>query len=84
MDTPEAQAQWEAWREVRAEPAADLPRAAPAALDDEPPALVLLRDHFGVMIGGAVLFSSLLFVVLMFATREHCRTAGRKASADAR
>ena len=30
----------------------------------EPPALVLTRDHFGVILSGAVLFSSLLYWVV--------------------
>ena len=61
MNTPEARAQWEAWRE--AEPnttdQGGVRRRPPSS--PEPPTLVLLRDHFGVILGGAVFFSSLLF-----------------------
>jgi len=31
---------------------------------DEPPALVLMRDHFAVMMVGALLFSSLLYWII--------------------
>ncbi|MEX2112032.1 MAG: hypothetical protein WD845_02545 [Pirellulales bacterium] len=69
LTTPEAQAEWEAWR--HAEPnqteTGGVKRRPPSS--SEPPALVLLRDHFGVMLFGAVFFSSLLFGAVMIATR---------------
>jgi hypothetical protein len=62
LATPQSTAQWEAWRaDVRA--AQDQPtpvqRAVPKSA--EPPALVLMRDYFRVALGGAILFSSVLF-----------------------
>ena len=69
MSTPAAQAEWQAWRE--SEPnqteAGGVKRRPPSS--GEPPALVLLRDHFAVMIAGALLFSSLLFGAIMVAAR---------------
>jgi len=62
LSTPEAVADWERWR---ADVAADRDRPAPVARrvpkSTEPPAVVLMRDNFGVLLAGAVFFSSLLF-----------------------
>lgn len=67
MDTPEAHAQWQAWRESKPnqDPAGPVKRRPPKA--GEPPALMLLRDHFAVVMTGAVLFGSLLFGAIMLA-----------------
>ena len=35
----------------------------------EPPALLLMRDHFTVVMSGAVLFGSLLFATIALAAR---------------
>jgi hypothetical protein len=62
LATPESTAEWEAWRaDVRAQQDQPTPvrRAVPKSA--EPPALVLMRDYFGVSITGAILFSSVLF-----------------------
>jgi hypothetical protein len=69
LTTPEAQAEWDDWRKAAPNQTevGGVKRRPPSS--SEPPALVLLRDHFGVMIAGAVLFSSLLFGAVMFATR---------------
>ena len=76
MDTPEARAQWEAWRE--AEPnttdQGGVRRRPPSS--PEPPTLVLLRDHFGVILGGAVLFSSLLFGSVAIVVRGALSSGG--------
>lgn len=65
LTRPESTAAWETWRaDVRA--ARDKPSPVERRVPNsaEPPALVLLRDYFGVMLGGAVIFSSLLYWVL--------------------
>jgi hypothetical protein len=65
LATPQSTADWEAWRaEVRAEQdqATPVRRAVPKS--SEPPALVLMRDYFGVSLAGAVLFSSVLYWIL--------------------
>ena len=62
LATPQSTAEWEAWRaDVRAQQdeASPVRRAVPKSA--EPPELVLMRDYFGVSIGGAILFSSVLF-----------------------
>lgn len=63
LDTPEAQAQWEAWRAAAEAQSRDKPRA------DEPPTLLLLRDHFALCLSGALLFSSLVFTALVVPLR---------------
>lgn len=67
MDTPEAHAQWQKWRESKPnqDTSGPVKRRPPKA--DEPPALMLLRDHFAVVMTGAVLFGSLLFGTIMIA-----------------
>jgi hypothetical protein len=68
LSTPEAKAEWEAWRtsEPNVKDVGGVKRRPPTS--NEPPALVLLRDHFGVMLFGAVFFSTLLFAAVAFAT----------------
>jgi hypothetical protein len=62
---PESTAAWEAWREdVRANQDKPVPVQRRVPKSAEPPALVLTRDFFGVMLGGALLFSSLLYWVV--------------------
>ena len=69
MDTPEAHAQWQTWRQ--AEPnqntSGSVRRQPPSSA--EPPALLLMRDHFAVVMSGSVIFSSLLFAAIMMAVR---------------
>jgi hypothetical protein len=69
LSTPEAKAQWEAWRQ--AEPnrteTGPVKRRPPAS--SEPPALVLLRDYFPVMLAAAVVFASLLFAAIAISVR---------------
>jgi hypothetical protein len=68
--TPQAQAEWDTWREDAQEMASDagpVRRRAPKSA--EPPALVLMRDHFAACLGLAVLLSSILFATFMFFAR---------------
>ena len=76
MDTPEARAQWEAWREAKPNTTEQggVRRRPPSS--PEPPTLVLLRDHFGVILGGAVLFSSLLFGSVAIVVRGALSSGG--------
>jgi hypothetical protein len=69
MDTPEARAQWQAWREAEPNQANDGPvrRRPPESV--EPPELLLMRDHFAVVMSAAVLFGSLLFAAILMAVR---------------
>lgn len=69
MNTPEARAQWQAWRDAPPNQRADLPVRRRPPSTDEPPALILMRDYFGVMMSAAVVFGSLLFATIMFSVR---------------
>src|SRR5262245_277710 len=58
----EAQAEWDTWREdakkLSTSPGPVKRRVPKSA---EPPALVLMRDHFAVCLAGSVLLTSVLF-----------------------
>jgi hypothetical protein len=69
MDTPEARAQWEAWRKSPANERTDLPVRRRPPKSPEPPALVLMRDYFGIMLTAALVFGSLLFAAIAIAAR---------------
>ena len=65
MAKPESTAAWATWREdVRADQGRPAPVQRRVPKSAEPPALVLTRDYFGVSLGGAVIFSSLLYWVI--------------------
>jgi hypothetical protein len=74
-DTPQARAEWEAWRAAAKKQSVDnqtgvegpVQRKVPKSA--EPPALVLMRDYFGVCLAGSLFFSSLLFGVTMIVVR---------------
>ena len=69
MDAPDARADWQAWRDAPPNQRTDLPVKRHPPSSDEPPALVLLRDYFGVMMSAALVFGSLLFAMIMFSVR---------------
>lgn len=73
--TPQAQAEWEAWRQAAREmagPSGPVRRRPPAS--PQPPALVLMRDHFGVCLAGALLLASVLFGTLLYLAQGALRT----------
>jgi uncharacterized membrane protein (DUF485 family) len=57
---------WQAWKQANAEEqkarSGPVERRVPKS--DEPPELVLMRDFFGVLMTGALLFSSLLYWIM--------------------
>lgn len=62
LSSPESISNWQAWREdVRQHQAGDKAVERRVPKSDEPPALVLMRDNFAVMLVGALLFSTLLY-----------------------
>jgi hypothetical protein len=69
LGTPEARAQWQAWRDAPPNVKTDLPVRRRRPPSEEPPALILMRDYFGVMMTAAVVFGSLLFAVIVLAAR---------------
>jgi hypothetical protein len=65
LATPASTAEWEAWRDdVRAEQGQPAPIQRRVPKSAEPPALVLTRDYFAVVMCGSVLFTSLVYWVL--------------------
>jgi hypothetical protein len=69
LDTPEARAEWTAWREAPPNSDTTGPVRRKPPTSTEPPALLLMRDHFAVVMSGSVIFSSLLFAAVMMAAR---------------
>jgi hypothetical protein len=68
--TTAAQEQWSEWRDdvqKQSKKVGPVSRRTPKST--QPPTLVLLRDHYPVVLGGALLMSSLLFFVLVFFCR---------------
>ena len=70
MSTPEAQQDWDA---VRAAAKANNEGAGPVRQrvpqSAEPPALVLMRDHFAILMGAAFVFGTALFVMTIVAVK---------------
>ncbi len=65
--TPTALAEWKAWRdEVEKEQANPGPVSRRVPKSVEPPALVLMRDYFGVSLVGAVFFTSILYWIIVW------------------
>jgi len=64
LATPKSIADWQAWREdvrTNQDKSIGVQRRVPKSA--EPPALIMMRDHFAVSMIGAVLFSSALYWV---------------------
>lgn len=62
FSTPEAKAQWQDWREAVENDKANMgPVKRKVPKSDEPPTLVMLRDHFG-----ACLFAMLVMATIMY------------------
>lgn len=68
-NNPQAQAEWQAWRDEaqRQSDTGPIFRRVPKA--NEPPGLLLMRDHFPQMLVGSLFFSSVLFVLLGWTAR---------------
>ena len=65
LSSPKAISAWQTWREdVREQQANHGPVERRIPKSDEPPALVLMRDYFVVLMVGALLFSSVLYWIM--------------------
>jgi hypothetical protein len=76
--TPDAQAEWDAWRadaKKMAEQPNPVKRRVPGSA--EPPAVVLMRDHFAVCLVLAIVLSSVLFGTFMVLVRGAFSSGGR-------
>ena len=64
LSAPASLADWQQWREdVRTEQERPTTVERRIPKSTEPPMLVLMRDQYGVLLGAAVVFSSLLYWV---------------------
>lgn len=83
LSQPEAIAQWRAWR-AETERQSELPGPVQrrAVVSDEPPALVLLRDRFGVIVATSVLIGTFLFAFLAFLGRGMIQDRARRTAAN--
>jgi hypothetical protein len=64
---------WQQWRsdvQSQQNKRASVKREVPKS--QEPPALVLMRDFFGVMLAGALLFTSMLYWILVWFVTGIC------------
>ena len=77
---PEAQADWDEWVDAAKKQAGSGPVRRHAPGSTQPPALVLLRDHFPAMMTGSIVFSSLLYGTLMFVVRGVFSYSGNENS----
>ena len=74
--TEAAQTEWDDWRQDAKKMSSGtgpVKRREPKSA--EPPALVLMRDHFAVCLGGSLLLSSVLFGTFMIFIRGALATA---------
>lgn len=74
--TDRAQVEWDAWREdAKSQAAGKGPVIRRVPRSGEPPALVLMRDYFGVCLVIALGLSSVLFGTLVFFVRGVLNTS---------
>ena len=67
LSTPEALASWRAWADETQRPAGDdQPVARRPVTSDEPPALILMRDHFAVVLAVGLIIGTFLFLFVGF------------------
>jgi hypothetical protein len=91
LSQPRAQDAWQDWRSAAAEQAGregPVQRRTPRSV--EPPALVLLRDHFGVMLAATIILGTALLAVILLAVHgvlartqlAHLNGKGKHAQKD--
>lgn len=69
LDTPQAHAEWDEWRSAVPTLNETGPVRRKVPKSAEPPALVLMRDRFGTVLGAGVVFGSLLYWALAWPLR---------------
>jgi hypothetical protein len=76
LSTPEHQAYWQKWKaEAARQDGTTGPVARRAPKSDEPPTLVLLRDHYTVLVAASLTFYTFLFGLAVFLGRGMMRTS---------
>ena len=83
LDTPEARAEWTAWKEETARLSkTDEPMKRREAKSAEPPALVFFRDYFGTAIATSVVGVTLFYWFTAWLIRGSMRTPAVSGVAD--
>ena len=83
LDNPQARAQWQAWRKEaqrQSQGVGPVRRRPPKG--DEPPALVMMRDHFAAALGSALAIASCLYLFLVIVARGAIRSASPSRPID--
>jgi hypothetical protein len=76
LSTPEQQAYWQEWKtEAARQDGTTGPVARREPKSDEPPTLVLLRDHYAVIVAASLTFYTFLFGLAVFLGRGIMRTS---------
>ena len=83
-DTPSGHANWQEDRDELGEQQAtgENPVRRHVARTDDPPALVMLQDNFGVSLGGALLLSTAVFAAIAFLARGALTASPRPVVSD--
>jgi hypothetical protein len=77
LSTPEQQAYWQKWKaDAARQDGTTGPVARREPKSDEPPTLVLLRDHYPVIIVAGLTFYTFLFALAVFLGRGILRSPG--------
>jgi hypothetical protein len=85
LDTPEQHANWDAWQaETAALSKSDGPMKRREAKAQEPPGLILFRDHFPAIATAIVVSATLFYWFLAFLIRGSLRTPAFGGDDDAR
>lgn len=84
LGSPAALAEWQRWRDEetarQAEPSAGVRRRPPKS--DEPPTLILLRDHFTAVAVSTLLVMSFLYAFFVVIARGVAQDQAPRASRD--
>ena len=80
LSSPEARAEWEDWRNAASEQSISGPVKRRKPESPEPPALVLMRDSFGVVLAAAIVLGSVLFATFMFMARGTFHSVANRRS----
>lgn len=75
LDNPRARREWQQWKaETRRQSEAAGPTQRRAVKTDEPPGVILLREHFPLIVATSLLIGSFVFVFLMWLVRGMIRS----------
>jgi hypothetical protein len=69
LSTTEAAREWNQWRTAAQEQANKGPVARRPPKSTEPPALIMMRDHFPAILAAGLVFGTFLFVILFISVR---------------